>query len=536
LTALIREILLFGTGIILLLFGMVNLSAAVRQQFNNVRIREYFKFAVNKRVYGLATGIVSTILVQSSTATSILVVGMVSAGLMSFYRSLPILLGADIGTAFTVQLVVWRVTDLSPIFIIAGGVLWFSGKARWKALGEALFYFGLIFFGLSLVSMASEPLKENAAFLRFFQETKNPFLSIIAGVLFASVIHSSAVPISILVILAQHQLITLESALPIVFGANIGTAVTALAASLIANINGKRSAVSHFLFKFFGTVVCFALFPFFTRIVTFLSSDPAQQIAFSHLLFNGVIVGFFIFLLKPFSRLVEFLLPGKAETLPLWPEFLDDRLLPRPEEALECVRKELTRELILVKNMFEGSFGLIRDFREGKRRDIGYIELIVDNLRKEVARYLWKISSGDLSPDLYKKLFAFSGMVDDIERMGDHSVDLMKLCRVKHQRNMEFTGSGYSEIDAIGKLVIENIDDAVLLLENGDSGGVKRIFEREDRVDLLVKESRNRHLERFHRRICQAEAGPIFIEMLINIERISDHCENIAEYIQELKT
>lgn len=532
---LIQQILLFSAGIILLLFGMVNLSTTVQGQFNNIRIREYFKFAVDKPVYGLATGIISTILVQSSTATSILVVGMVSAGLMSFYRSLPILLGADVGTAFTVQLVVWKVTDISPVFIIAGGVLWFSGKARWKTLGETFLYFGLIFFGLSLVSMTSEPLKENAAVLRFFQETQSPLLSVIVGILFASAIHSSAVPISILVILALHQLITLESALPIVFGANIGTSVTALAASLVANINGKRSAVSHFLFKLSGTVICFALFPFFTRAVVFLSSDLAQQIAFAHLLFNGMIVVFFIFLLKPFSRLVEYFLPGKAEVLPLWPEFLDDRFLSRPEAALECVKKELTRELVLVKSMFEGSFSLIWDFREGKRRDIGYIELIVDNLRKEVARYLWKISDGDLPPNLYKKLFAFSGLVDDIERIGDHSVDLMKLCRIKHQRNIEFTDSGHSEIDAIGKLVIENLQDAVLLLENGDSEGVKRIFERENRVDLLVKESRDRHLERFHRRICQAEAGPLFLEMLINIERISDHCENIAEYIQELK-
>ena len=211
----VREILLFMAGITLFLFGMMRLSEEVQQYLSNVRIRQYFRLAVERPLYGLATGIVTTVLFQSSTATSVLVVGMVSAGLMSFYRSLPIILGADVGTTLTVQLVVWKVTEISPVIVFAGGMLWFFGRERWKKIGEGIFYFGLIFFGLELVSMATAPFKESAAVRSVFQWADHPLLGLAIGVVAASLIHSSAIPITILVILAQNDVITLYHALPL---------------------------------------------------------------------------------------------------------------------------------------------------------------------------------------------------------------------------------------------------------------------------------------------------------------------------------
>lgn len=527
--------LLFLTGVTLFLFGMVELSAGVRAHFSNVRMRGYFKFAVRRPLYGLITGVVSTILLQSSTATSVLVVGMVSAGLMSFYRSLGILLGADIGTAFTVQLVVWKVTDLSPLFILLGGLLWFMGKDRWRSAGQALFYFGVMFFGLSLVSQAAAPLKDHQEVLRLFREADHPFMGFTAGLIMASLIHSSAIPISILVILAQYGLVSLESALPIVFGANVGTAITAILAGFAANVNGRRSALSHFLFKCLGTVVCFILFPFFVGAVRSLSGDAAQQIAFGHLLFNAVIVVVFIFLLRPFSYGVERLIPGRAEILPIWPEYLDERRLSDPGEALECVRKELERELILAQSMFTDTFRLIRDYREGRRKDILYVEFVVNNLRDEVARYLWKISGGPLSEEHSKKLFIYAAMVDDIKSIARHTVNILELCRHRHRRDVDFSRWAMGDLGVIGTLIDENIADALSLIGNRDEEKIRQVTRREEEVDRKVKEARESHLERFHRRICQAEAGPIYVEMLVNLERISDHCQNIADFAEELK-
>lgn len=531
----VREALLFAAGIALFLFGMMRLSEEVQQYLSNVRIRQFFRLAVKRPLYGLITGIVTTILFQSSTATSVLVVGMVSAGLMSFYRSLAIILGADVGATVTVQLVVWKVNALSPVIVFFGGMIWRFGGERWKKIGEGIFYFGLIFFGLELVSMATEPFKESAAMQSMFRLADHPLLGLVIGVATASAVASSAIPITILVVLAHHDVISLFHALPIVFGANIGTAVTALLASLTANVNGKRTALSHFLFKLIGALLCMLALPLFMRAVTVLSPEVPQQIAFGHLLFNLFIVTFFFFLLQPFSYLVERIIPGKVETLPIWPEFLDEKCLQNPEAALEQVRKELRRQMYLVRQMCVESMRLISSFEEGRARDIRYLELVVNNLKRELNRYLMKISRGGLAVELSGKLFAYSGIADDIERIGNHAVSVVGLVRDKRRGNIEFTKWAHAEIDEIAGLIVQNLEDTVTLLDGSSSELVSRIFSREDRVDRLVREARKRHQERYHTGACQPDAGPIFVEMILRLERMFDHCENIAEYARELK-
>src|SRR3972149_7679582 len=199
---MLQGFMLLATGIILFLFGMMKLSAKMQGLFT-ARIRSYIKYTVRKPLYGLLTGMISTIILQSSSATTILIIGIVSAGLIRFYHSLGMILGADIGTTLTVQLVVWKVTDLSPFFIILGGALWLTGKTKWLSRGEAIFYFGILFFGLHLTSLATSPLRENPAVIQFFQETKHPLWGFGAGLIFTGLVHASAIPISILVILAQ---------------------------------------------------------------------------------------------------------------------------------------------------------------------------------------------------------------------------------------------------------------------------------------------------------------------------------------------
>jgi len=532
---MLQGILLFSTGLILFLFGMVRLSGHVQRRFTNIRIRDYFRLAVKTPIYGVITGLVSTILFQSSSATSVLTVGLVSAGLISFYHSLGIILGSGIGTTLTVQLVVWKFTDISPIFIILGSGIWIFGKNSWKYAGEALFYFGFIFFGLSLVSLSTGPLKGNVTFMHFFQEVKNPFLGVFAGLVLTAVVQSSAIPISILAILAQHNLVTIDTSLPIVFGANLGTATTALLAGLTANINGRRAAVSHFLFKLFGVIMCVILLPFFVLSVEQMSTSVAQQIALGHFLFNIIIVVIFIPLLRPFSRLVETFMPGKGETLSLWPEFLDEKKLSQADAALDCARKELVREIDFARKMFTKSTTLITDYSETERKNINYIEFIVDTLRREIGNYLCKISALSLSQELSRKLFAISQLTDTIERIGDHALTLSQLSARKIQRKIAFTDLAKSDLSEFIMLVDKNLEDASAIIAKKDEATIQRIITRENHIDSIEKDLKERHLERFYRGICHAEAGPIYVDMLIHLERISDHCENIAEYIRDIE-
>jgi phosphate:Na+ symporter len=234
-----RETLLFCAGLILFLIAMAQLSAGVQKLFT-ARLRSAIRYAVRKPVYGVLTGIGATILLQSSSATTLLTIGMVNAGLIGFYHSLGIILGADIGTALTVQLVVWRITDASPVILMIGGAVRLFGSERTKAAGEAVFSFGLMFFGLGLMAQTTLPLKDSALFAGFLGAAANPFMGVVLGALFTGLVHASAVPVSLLIILAQQGLITLDLALPVVFGANLGTTVTALMASAIGGPAGRQ--------------------------------------------------------------------------------------------------------------------------------------------------------------------------------------------------------------------------------------------------------------------------------------------------------
>ncbi len=530
----IQELLIIISGIVLFLIGMVNLASAVRKVMD-VRIKEYIKYAVEKPLYGLLTGVISTIIFQSSSASTALTVGLVSAGLISFYSSLAIILGTDIGTTLTVQFVVWHFTEISPVFISIGGLLWLMDRSKWKRTGQAVFYFGLIFLGLDLISQAVEPLKNSPLFLSLFTQTQNPFFGIGLGMVVTGIIHASAIPISIMALLAQQNLVSLENALPVIMGANIGTTVTALMAGTVATVSGKRSAISHLIFKLIGVALCFVFMPFFMTMLKNLSTSVAQQIVLGHFVINMVIVLCFIFFLKPFAALMQNILKGDDETLPIWPEFLDRKDLCHAKNALDNVQKELQREIHLTQKMFLTAIRLITVHQEGRIRDISYIEMVVNNLRGQIVRFLWKISARDTSAQISKKVFSFTAIAGDIESIGNHVVWIAELAAQKNERKIKFTENGMKELQEIISLVNQNLDDAAWLIEAPDNMKITGLIQREEEIDSKVKDARNEHLKRFHKHLCSTEAGLIFVEMLIHLERISDHCNNIAEYVLDIK-
>ncbi len=243
----------------------------------------------------------------------------------------------------------------------------------------------------------------------------------------------------------------------------------------------------------------------------------------------------FIFFLKPFVRVINKLVPGYDEILPLWPECLDPADLSDSQKALDDVQEELGRELAIVQKMFKISVDLIDNPREGKERDVSYIEPVVNNLRAQIVRFLWQISAIQISVKLSKKIFAFTAITDDIESIGNHVMLITDLVVQKNKIKIKFSKSGDQEIKEIVDLVNKNIDEAMRIIATPDDQKIRGIISREDVIDTKIKESRERHVERFHKRLCRAEAGPFFVEMLIHLERISDLCNNIAEYVWDIK-
>lgn len=526
---MIQNIILFLTGLVFLLFGMLKLSKEMQRIFS-VRIRQYIKRLVKRPRQGVVLGAIITAIFQSSSATTVLTVGLVSAGLISFFNSLSIVLGAAVGTTITAQLVALKITKIAPIFIIIGIIIWLVGKDKKKMVGEAILYFGLLFFGLSLMSQGMSPLRDSQGFVNLLSHAKSPIFGILIGAVFTAIIQSSSVTTGLLVLLGQQGLLGIESAIPIFMGANIGTTVTAILASIGSGVSARRTAFSHLFFNFF-TVIIFAPFIlYFSSLLKIFSSDIGSQIAIGHFLFNAFLVVIFFFWLKTFARFVKKIFPGKEKVLPLWAEYLDERKLSDPAKALKGVRKELQRGALLVEEMFFKAVELISDFYYPTTRDIAYIELVIDNLQKDVMIFLDKLPKEKMTRGQTIKVVHYSAIVDNIERLGDHIVNISKLAQHRVKVKVEFSRAGQKELEQIKEILFKNIKDVIDLIQDKDGQRVQDIIRREKVVDGLVMKAQAEHLERFYRREVSVADGPIFNDILINFERISDHCENIAEH------
>jgi len=530
---LFRQILLLLTGLTLFLLGMFQLNSEMQRIFS-LKIRRYIKALVKKPIYGVLSGLFATGIFQSSATTIIIVMGMVSAGLISFFNSLGVVLGADIGTTITAQLVAFKITTIAPIFILIGALIWLVGKDKKKFVGQAIFYFGLLFFGLSLMGSAIEPFKNSPIFINLFKERKNPLLGILYGFLFTTITQSSSVTTSILVLLGQKGLITIQGALPIILGANIGSTTTVLLASIGSGINGKRTALSHFLFKFIGVFVFLPLIPFYLTFLKHLTANVAQQVAFGHFFFNLFVVLIFFFFLKPFSKGIEKIFPGKENVLPLWPEYLDYRYVSEPDKAFNSAVKELKREALITRRMLVKASSLVFNFKPKIMRDISYIELVVDNLQKEIMLYLDKISEQKLTRNQIIKLVNYSPIVDSIERIGDQATNIAKLAHYKKVYNVEFSQDAFREIHDLSNLVLKNVNNVIVLFETHSLEKINEIFSCEDHVDEMILQMRKNHFTRLFNDVCKAESGQIFGDLLVCYERISDQCTNVARYVKEI--
>ena len=534
--------LLGGLG--LFLYGMTIMSEGLEKSAGN-RLEKIIEKMSGNIFIGVFVGAIVTMIVQSSSATTVMVVGFVNAGIMNLTQSIGIIMGANIGTTITAQLVSIKLTALAPIAIALGtAIKLFSKKSRQIVFGEIILGFGILFLGMDLMKDAMAPLKTYSGFTDLIISIGSGNMwgtikGFFVGFLITAIVQSSSATTGILVALAGTGALPIESAFPILLGTNVGTCVTALLSSVSANRTAKRAAMMHLLFNVIGTVVFIIFFSHMTvSIVKSMGTDSARQLANAHTLFNIINT----IILLPFAGLivkaVKVIIPPtddeKAEEL-LGVKYLDERILETPSIALGQVMKEVLHMGNLATLSYENAVEALKTNNPKAIEKTFKIEKSINALEREISSYLVKLSNssvGDYDREIIDGLFS---TINDIERVGDHADNLAELAHFKIENNIVFSEKAVIELDEMVSTVGASFIHALESMKKSDLKLAKDVIEIEGVVDEMEKTLRKKHIRRLNEGRCEMNSGIIFLDIISNLERISDHSKNIADAVLALK-
>lgn len=532
--------LLGGLG--MFLYGMTVMGEGLQKAAGS-KLKKIIEMLTSNVVMGVLVGTVVTGIIQSSSATTVMVVGFVNAGIMSLSQAIGVIMGANIGTTVTAQLVSFSLEDVAPIALGIGIIFYmFTSKEKTKQVAEILIGFGLLFTGMEFMKEAVEPLSELASFrnaLLFL--SKNPLLGILAGFAITGIVQSSSASMGMLIALASQGLVPITAALPILYGDNIGTCVTSLISSLGASRNAKRAAVMHLSFNVIGTLLFMLVLnkPIVAVVQHLDPANTARQIANAHTLFNLINV----IILLPFSKyivkLAERLVPVKEEEIELatanTTKYIDERMFETPSIALGNTVQEVVRMGEKARKSFTYAMeGLIT--RDSKAIDKAFnYEKTVNTLHKSILDYLLKLSNTNINSDERIKADLLFHVVNDLERISDHAENIAEIDRLAVDGETKFSDIAKNEINEISDLLLKNINSAIEYIDTKNHDLYDEIEKTEEEVNMLVKQYRNEHMKRLSNGVCTVDSGILFLDLLTNFERISDHCSNIAEKFNSLK-
>lgn len=533
-------ILSFVGGLGLFLYGMNVMGEGLQQAAGN-RLKKILEVLTNNRFLGVLVGISITGIIQSSSATTVMVVGFVNAGLMSLAQAVGVIMGANIGTTVTgwiVSLGEWAAflqpSTIAPITIIIGVImLFFSSKDKMHQIGGILLGFGVLFLGLDLMGDAVKPLSDLPQFQSAFLKLgSNPILGVLAGAVITAIIQSSSASVGILQTLAAASLVPWSAAVYIIMGQNIGTCVTAMLSAIGASKNGKRAAIIHLLFNVMGSVV-FSII----AVIYFRGVNPSvggvlitmTQISIVHTVFNILNT----LLLFPFADkivfLAEKLVPGEDEVSEGEPLHLDSRVLETPSFAIQNVVKEVVRmgemSALNVKLAVEG---LLEKDAE-KIADVFKREKIINQLQHGINNYMVKITNTPISEYEHMFVTGLFHSVSDMERVGDHADNIAELAEIGIRDGLVFSEVAKNEIKEVTAAASKSFKLALEACAGNDVIIARKVLEAEQKVNEMEKELRKRHVKRLTEESCTSMAGITFLDLLSNLERISDHASNIAQ-------
>ena len=533
--------LLGGLG--LFLYGM-NLMGESLEKVAGSKMKKIIELLTKNIFMGVILGAVVTAVIQSSSATTVMVVGFVNAGLMGLPQAVGVIMGANIGTTITAQIVSFDLTGLAPLALGIGILLYlFGGSEKYKQVGEVFIGFGLLFTGMESMKVAVNPLAEYKGFTDLLATFgRYPILGLLLGFGITAIIQSSSAAMGMLVVLASQGLVPLSSALPILYGQNIGTCVTSLISSIGANKNAKRAAMIHLIFNILGTIIFLILLN--GIVVKFVVSlDPgnvARQIANVHTIFNIVSTILLLPCNKLIVKLAMRIVPDKEDELEEDEsrviKYIDDRMIQTPPIALASTIKEVARMGEKARDSVDYAMeGILEASSEGIERCFKQ-EKSINQLQKTILNYLLKLSKAPLSEEDRETVDALFNTVNDIERIGDHAENLAEIAQSAIDGQVYFSEQGQNEISDMYNKVIASYSYALESMVTSDVNLACKVIKMEEQVDIMEESCRVNHMRRLNNNLCSIDNGIIYFEILANLERISDHAANIAEKVIQQKT
>ena len=519
---------IFG-GLGLFLYGMKLMSDGL-ENVAGEKLKGILEKITSNKVIGVLVGTIVTAIIQSSSATTVMVVSFVNAGLMTLIQATGVILGSNIGTTITAQMVSFNLEVIAPIFIGVGAIVMMSAKKkRIKDLAYIALGFGILFMGMGLMSSSLKPISNLQIFNDFISvRGKNHFLGVLVGLTMTAILQSSSATTGILVALANSGNIDMNVAFPIILGCNIGTCVTAILAGLTANRTAKKAALLHLLFNIFGTVL---FLPFSDKVVTFVNyltpDNVARQVANAHTIFNVVITIFILPISKYFVMLVNHILPDDEGKESCGAIYLDKKLLETPIVASGQVIKETIRMANKAKNNLELAMEVFLNWNEEKMKKVYANESIINTLERDITEYLIELSQHNLPEENAKLVSQAYHTINDIERIGDHAENIVELAIQKYENNITLSYDGYKEVRQLFEVTLRSITIAIESFKSNEISD-DEVEKVEEEIDSLEKQFRENNINRLSAKTCLADAGIMFFDLLSNLERIGDHANNIA--------
>ena len=533
-------------GLALFLYGMSVLGTGLDKVAGG-RLERILERLTSSPIRGVALGAFVTAVIQSSSATTVMVVGFVNSGIMKLSQAIGVIMGANIGTTATAWILslsglegdsffvkILKPSSFSPLLAFVGILLIMSSKKeRKKDIGTILIGFAILMFGMDSMSGAVKPLADVPAFTDILVMFSNPILGVITGAFLTAVIQSSSASVGILQALSMTGKITFGSAIPIIMGQNIGTCITAMLSSIGTSRNAKRAALVHLYFNLIGTVLFLVIFYTieFTIGFPFMNdSVSAVSIAIVHTFFNIMATSLLLPFNKMLGKLAYATLKDDESNVEKTAEFsgLDERFLNSPGYAIDQCNDLITQMAILSRDTLIESMDLIHNYDEAQAQHIIECEDKIDRYEDILGSYLVKLSSKSLSISDSQDVSIFLHTIGDFERIGDHSVNIMRAAKEINEKKIVFSSEAQEELKVITKAVSDILRQSVEAFTNKDLDLCKQIEPLEEVVDHLRKEIKDRHINRLQKGQCTTELGFVYSDILTNYERVSDHCSNIA--------